>query len=58
MGNLQFIPPHYLEVVDNYNEDKVITTNNIIPTTDINETAKTPLLKRFLYFSIRDNVSE
>ena len=54
MGHLWFIPSHHLEIVDNYNKEKVITTNKITPTTGINETAKMPLLKLFLYF--RDNV--
>ena len=48
MGNLWFIPSHYLEAVDNYNKEKVITTNKITPTTGINETAKMSLLKLFL----------
>ena len=39
---------------DNYNKEKVITINKITPTTGINETAKMPLLKLFLYFTIRD----
>ena len=56
LGNLLFIPSHYLEAVDNYNEEKVITTNKITHTTAINETAKMPLLKLFLYFSFRNNV--
>ena len=54
LGNLWFIPSHYLEPVDNYNREKVITTNKITPTTGINETAEMPLLKLFLYFTIRD----
>ena len=56
LGNLWFIPSHYLEAVDNYNKEKVVTTNKITPTTGINETAKMPPLKLFLYFIIRDNV--
>ena len=48
LGNLWFIPSHYLEAVDNYNKEKVITTNKIPCTTGINETAKMPLLKLFL----------
>ena len=55
-GNLQFIPFHYLKVVDNYNKEKVITTNKISLTTGINETAKMGLLKLLLYFSIRENI--
>ena len=51
LGNLWFIPSHYLEAVDNYNKEKVITTNKITPTTSINETAKMPLIKLFLYFT-------
>ena len=54
LGNLWFIPAHYLEAVDNYNKDKVIAANKITPTTGINETAEIPLLKLFLYFTIRD----
>ena len=54
MANLWFIVSHYLEAVDNYNKEKVITTNQITPTAGINETAKMPLLKLFLYFTIRD----
>ena len=53
LGNLWFIPSHYLEAVDNYNKEKVITTNKITPISSINETAKMPLLKLFLYLSIR-----
>ena len=41
-GHLWFIPSHQLEVVDNYNKEKVITTNKITSTTGINETAKMP----------------
>ena len=55
LGNLWFIPSHYLEAVDNYNKEKVITTNKITPTTGINKNAKMPQLKLFLYFSFRDN---
>ena len=40
--------------MDNYNKEKVITTNKITPTTSIKETAKMPLRKLFLYFTIRD----
>ena len=54
LGNLWFISSHYLEAVNNYNKEKVITTNKITPTTSINETAKMPLLKLFLYFTFRD----
>ena len=54
LENLWCIPSHYLEAVDNYNKEKVITTNKITPTTSINETAKMPLLKLFLYFTFRD----
>ena len=54
LGIVWFIPSHYLEAVDNYNKEKVIITNKITPTTGINEAAKMPLLKLFLYFSIRD----
>ena len=56
LGNLWFIPSHYLEAVDNYNKEKVVTTNKITPTTGINETAKMPQLKLFLSFIIRDKV--
>ena len=56
LSNLYFIPSHRLEAVDNYNKEKLITTNKITPTTGINETVKMPLLKLFLYFSIRDNL--
>ena len=52
LGHLWFIPS--LEAVDNYNKEKMITTNKIAPTTGINETVKMPPLKLFLYF--RDNV--
>ena len=38
LGNLWFIPVHYLEAGDNYNKEKVITTNKISPTTGVNET--------------------
>ena len=31
---------HLLECMDNYNKEKVITTNKITPNTGINETAK------------------
>ena len=51
-----FIPSHYLGAVDDYNKEKVMTTNKITLTTGINETAKIPPLKHFLYFSIRDIV--
>ena len=51
LENLWCIPSHYLEAVDNYNKEKVITTNKITPTTSINETAKMPLIKLFLYFT-------
>ena len=54
LGNLRFILSHYLEVVDNYNKEKLTTTNKITPTSSIYETAKMPLLKLFLYFTIRD----
>ena len=54
LGCLWFIHSHYLEPVDNYNKEKVITTTKITPTTGINETARAPLLKLFLYF--RGNV--
>ena len=54
LSNLYFIPSHHLEAVDNYNKEKLITTNKISPTTGINETAEMPLLKLFLYFSIRE----
>ena len=53
LGNLWFIPSHHLEAEDNYNKEKIITTNKITATTGINETAKMPLLKIFLYFTIR-----
>ena len=56
LANLWFIPSHYLAAADNYNEEKVITTNKITPTIGINDTAKMLLLKLFLYFSTRDNV--
>ena len=56
LGNLRFIPSHYLEAVDNYHKEKLITTNKSTPATGINETSKMPLLKLFLYFSFRDNV--
>ena len=56
MENFWFIPSHYLEAVNNYSKEKVITTNNITPTTGINETAKIP--QRFLYFSVRDNINK
>ena len=56
LENFWFIPSHYLEAVDNYSKEKVITTNNITPTTGINETAKMP--QRFLYFSVRDNINK
>ena len=38
LANLWFIPVQYLEAGDNYNKEKVITTNKISPTTGINET--------------------
>ena len=53
---LVFYTSHHLEAVDNYNTQKLITTNKITPTTGINETAKMPLLKLFPYFNIRDNL--
>ena len=56
LSNLWLIPSHYLEAVDNYINEKLVTNNKITPTTGINETSKMPLLKIFLYFSIRDNV--
>ena len=56
LRNLWFIPSHYLEARGNCNKEKVITTNKITPTTGINETAKIPVLKLFLYFSIRENI--
>ena len=56
LENFWFIPSHYLEAVNNYSKEKVITTNNITPTTGINETAKMP--KGFLYFSVRDNINK
>ena len=59
MSNLLFslISFHHVEAVDNYNKEKLITTNIVTSTTGINETTKMPLLKLFLYFSIRDNVT-
>ena len=39
--------------MDNYNKEKVITTNKVTPI-GINGTAKMPLLKLFLYFTITD----
>ena len=54
-GQLWFVPSHCFEAVDNYNKENLITNNEITPTTGINETAKMPLLKIFLYFSIKDN---
>ena len=57
MSNLCFIPSHHVEAADNYNKEKLITTKIVTSTTGINETAKMPLLKLFLYFSIRDNVT-
>ena len=48
LGHLWFIPSYYLEVVDNYNKEKVIFTNRIAPTTVIIETTKMSLLKLLL----------
>ena len=42
LGNLWFIPSHHVEAGNNYNKEKIITTNKIAPTTGINETAKMP----------------
>ena len=39
--------------MDNCNKEKVTNTDKITRTTGINETTKMPLLKLFLYFTIR-----
>ena len=44
LDNLRFIPSHYLEAVDNYNEEKETAINKISPTSGINKTAKMTLL--------------
>ena len=49
LGNLWFIPSHYLETVNNYNKEKVIT-----PTTGISETAKIPL--NFSFISVSETI--
>ena len=46
LGYLQFIPSHYLEVMDNYNKEKVIVTIKISPTTGITETTKNTTLNK------------
>ena len=56
MSNLCFIPSHHVEAADNYNKEKLITTKIVTSTTGINETTKMPLLKLFLYFSIRQKI--
>ena len=38
--------------MDNDNEEKIITTNKITPTTGITESARMPLRKLFVYFRI------
>ena len=50
LGNLWFIPSNYLEAAHNYSEEKVITVKKITPTTVINKTAKTLLIKLFPLF--------
>ena len=47
--NLWFIPSHYLETVNNYNKEKVITS-----TTGISETAKIPL--NFSFISVSETI--
>ena len=42
LGHLWFIPSHHLEAKNNYSKEKVVITNEINPTTGINETAKMP----------------
>ena len=49
---LVFYSSHHLEAVDNYNNEKLITTNKITPTTGINETVIMPLLKLHMYIYI------
>ena len=39
LGNLWFIPSHYLKAVVITNKEKVIATTKITPTTGVNETA-------------------
>ena len=48
-----YICMYYIRIMDNQNNEKVITANKITLTTCITETTKMTLLKLSLYF--RDN---
>ena len=48
-----YIYMYYIRIMDNQNNEKVITANKITLTTCITETTKMTLLKLSLYF--RDN---